>query len=88
MNATPYPMEIEPVDISAYKKGNTGVPYVTTLDSGSTGPHVMVMALTHGNELCGAITVDYLLRHEIRPTHESTQSISPSANQSVNRRHS
>ncbi len=68
MNATPYPMEIEPVDISAYKKGNTGVPYVTTLDSGSTGPHVMVMALTHGNELCGAITVDYLLRHEIRPT--------------------
>ena len=68
MNATPYPIEIEPVDISAYKKGNIGIPYVTTLDSGAPGPHVMVMALTHGNELCGAITVDYLLRHEIRPT--------------------
>ena len=68
MNAASYPIEIEPVDISAYKRGNTGVPYVTTLDSGTPGPHVMVMALTHGNELCGAITLDYLLRHEIRPT--------------------
>ena len=67
MNAAPYPIEIEPVDISSYKRGNTGVPYVTTLDSGTPGPHVMVMALTHGNELCGAITLDYLLRHEIRP---------------------
>ncbi|MBR82548.1 MAG: succinylglutamate desuccinylase, partial [Magnetovibrio sp.] len=53
MNAKPYPIEIEPVDISAYKVGNTGVPYVTTFDSGTPGPHVMVMALTHGNELCG-----------------------------------
>ena len=67
MNAKPYPIEIEPVDISAYKGGNTGVPYVTTFDSGTPGPHVMVMALTHGNELCGAITLDYLLRHDIRP---------------------
>ena len=68
MNANPYPIEIEPVDISAYKEGNTGVPYATTFDSGTPGAHVMVMALTHGNELCGAITLDYLLRHDIRPT--------------------
>ena len=67
MNTKPYPIEIEPVDISAYKVGNTGVPYVTTFDSGTPGPHVMVMALTHGNELCGAITLDYLLRNDIRP---------------------
>ena len=68
MSANPYPIEIEPVDISAYKEGNTGVPYATTFDSGTPGAHVMVMALTHGNELCGAITLDYLLRHDIRPT--------------------
>src|SRR5262249_10956789 len=31
------------------------------------GPHVMVNALTHGNEICGAITLDRLLRLGIRP---------------------
>ena len=67
MKDTHYPIEVEPVDISAYKNSNTGVPYVTTFDSGTAGAHVMVMALTHGNELCGAITLDYLLRHDIRP---------------------
>ena len=67
MNARSYSIEIEPVDISAYKEGNTGVNYVTTFDSNTPGPHVMVMALTHGNELCGAITLDYLFRNNIRP---------------------
>ena len=69
MNAKPYPIEIEPVDISAYKVGNTG-PYVTTFDSGTPGPHVMVMALTHGNELCGAITLVTCCA-DIRPIQES-----------------
>ncbi|MEK9723253.1 MAG: succinylglutamate desuccinylase/aspartoacylase family protein, partial [Rhodospirillaceae bacterium] len=67
MSDTAFPVEIEPVDISAYAAGNTGVPYVTTFDSGKPGPHVMVMAVTHGNELCGAITLDYLFRNDIRP---------------------
>ncbi|MDD9877299.1 MAG: succinylglutamate desuccinylase/aspartoacylase family protein, partial [Magnetovibrio sp.] len=66
-DANPFPIEIEPVDITPYAAGNTGVPYVTTLDSGQPGPHVMVMAITHGNEICGAITVDYLLRNDVRP---------------------
>ena len=55
-------------DISAYAKGNTGLDYVTTFDSGVPGPHVMVNALTHGNELCGAITLDALFRLDLRPT--------------------
>jgi predicted deacylase len=62
------PIELEAPDISAYAEGNTGIPYVTTFDSGVTGPHVMVNALTHGNELCGAITLDYLFRNGLRPT--------------------
>ena len=63
-----YPMELTPPDISAYKAGNTGIDYATTFDSGVAGPHVMVNAVTHGNELCGAITLDYLFHHDLRPT--------------------
>lgn len=55
-------------DISAYKTGNTGIDYYTTFDSGVPGPHVMVNAVTHGNELCGAIVVDFLFRQKVRPT--------------------
>ena len=56
-----YPVELIPVDITPYKAGNTGVDYVTTFDSGQPGPHIMISALTHGNELCGAITLDHFL---------------------------
>lgn len=63
-----YPVELTPPDISPYKNGNTGIDYATTFDSGRPGPHVMVNALTHGNELCGAIVLDFLLRENVRPT--------------------
>lgn len=43
------------------------MPYVHTFDSGIDGPHVMINALTHGNEVCGAIAVDALLRANLRP---------------------
>lgn len=67
MTDNPYPIEIMPVDITAYATGNTGTPYVTTFDNGKPGPHVMVMAVTHGNELCGAITLDRLFQSDVRP---------------------
>lgn len=67
MNMQAYPIEIELPDISAHARGNTGVDYVHTFDSGVPGPHVMVNALTHGNEVCGAIVVDALLRSGLRP---------------------
>lgn len=54
-------------DITPYKAGNTGIDYVTTFDSGKGGPHVMVSAVVHGNELCGAIALDHLFRHDVRP---------------------
>lgn len=63
-----YPVELTPPDISPYRSGNTGLDYVTTVDSGRPGPHVMVCAVTHGNEICGAITLDFLLREQVRPT--------------------
>src|SRR5260221_10479897 len=68
LTAESYPVELPPPDIAPYRTGNTGIPYVTTFDSGRPGPHVLVNAVTHGNELCGAIAVDYLFRESIRPT--------------------
>ncbi len=62
-----YTVEISAPDISPYRKGNTGIEYATTIDSGKSGPHVMVTALVHGNEICGAIVLDELFRAGIRP---------------------
>jgi predicted deacylase len=61
-----YRIELEPPDIAPYA-GNTGIPYVTRFDSGRPGPHVLVNALTHGNEICGAIVLDRLFREAVRP---------------------
>ncbi len=61
------PIELSPPDISAYRSGNTGVPYATTFDSGKPGPHALLTAVVHGNELCGAIALDFLFRENIRP---------------------
>lgn len=61
-------VELTPPDIEPYRQGNTSVPYMTTLDSGVAGPHAMINALMHGNEISGAIAVDHLLQRGIRPT--------------------
>jgi predicted deacylase len=62
-----YRVELLPPDLEPYRRGNTGIDYVTTFESGAAGPHVIVNALTHGNEICGAIALDRLLRAAIRP---------------------
>ena len=63
----PYPIELTPPDLAPYRGGNTGIDYVNRFDSGRPGPHVLVTALVHGNELCGAIALDWLLRERFRP---------------------
>ena len=62
------PVELAAPDISRHAKGNTGIDFVHTFESGRPGPHVMVNAITHGNEICGAIAVDRLLAMGVRPT--------------------
>ncbi len=62
-----FPIELTPPDIGGYRTGNAGVDYVHVLDSGRPGPNVMVQALTHGNEFCGAIALDWLLRERVAP---------------------
>ena len=67
MTLNSHPVELSALDITQYRRGNTGIDYVTTLDSGAPGPHVMLSALVHGNELCGAHALRYLLREGVRP---------------------
>mgnify|MGYP001300925827 CR=1 FL=1 len=69
--AAEYPVELSAPDISAYKAGNTGIDYITTFDSGVAGPHVMISAVVHGNEVCGAITLDWLMKLGVRPKQGS-----------------
>lgn len=63
-----YPVELTTPDISPYRKGNTGVDWVHRLASGRPGPVVGITAIVHGNEPCGAIALDWLLREGVRPT--------------------
>ncbi|HEX3538296.1 MAG TPA: M14 family metallopeptidase [Stellaceae bacterium] len=62
-----YPIELTPPDIEPYRAGNTGIEYVTTFTAAEPGPHIVVCALTHGNEICGAIALDKLFRASFRP---------------------
>ena len=66
-DATPA-VELSGPDIGPWRQGNTGVDWVHRLGSGRPGPQVLVQALTHGNEICGAIALDWLLRQPWRPT--------------------
>ena len=68
MDAPPLPpVELQAPDIGRWRSGNTGVDWVHRLDSGLPGPRVMLQALTHGNEICGAIALDWLLASGWRP---------------------
>jgi predicted deacylase len=58
---------LSPPDLEPYRPGNTGVDYVTRFDSLAEGPQVLITALTHGNEICGAIALDRLFRAQLRP---------------------
>ena len=65
---TDYPVEIDNPDIEPHLAGNTGIRGITCFDSGKPGPHVMISAVVHGNEPCGAVALDWLLREEVRPS--------------------
>ncbi|MBP0597961.1 succinylglutamate desuccinylase/aspartoacylase family protein [Herbaspirillum sp. LeCh32-8] len=62
-----YPVEVQFPDIDRWRFGNTGVDFVHTFDSHIDGPHVMILALMHGNEVSGAIAVDRLLKQGLHP---------------------
>ena len=60
-------IELQAPDIERWRDGGTDVDGVHAFDSRRPGPKVMVQALTHGNEICGAIALDWLLAQRFRP---------------------
>jgi Succinylglutamate desuccinylase / Aspartoacylase family len=67
MNETPPLFELPKPDLAECRKGNAGVEGVWQFDSGLKGRHVLVTALIHGNELCGAWAVLAALQAGLRP---------------------
>ncbi len=63
----PLTFDLPAPDITDWRAGNTGTPGVWQFDSGQPGRHVMVSALVHGNELCGAWALKGLLEAGVRP---------------------
>ena len=54
-------------DMSMWRQGNTGTEGVWHFDSGQPGRHVLISALIHGNELCGAWALKGLLEAGVLP---------------------
>lgn len=60
-------IDVDFPDLGCWAPGNAGTAYVWTFTAEAPGPHLWLQALTHGNEVCGAIALDWLLRTGIRP---------------------
>lgn len=65
-DAAKLPVRLSAPDLRPWIEGNAGRG-IWSFDSGRPGPHVAVVALTHGNEIAGAIVLDHWLRAGIRP---------------------
>ncbi len=66
--APPFEVRLAVPDVAPWVEGNTGVRGFTTRTAERPGPHVALLALTHGNEISGAIVLDRLLRAGLAPT--------------------
>ncbi|AHJ65040.1 Hypothetical protein GbCGDNIH4_0633 [Granulibacter bethesdensis CGDNIH4] len=60
-------VRLETPDLDPWITGNTSIQGFTSITGPRPGPHVVLVALTHGNEIAGAIVLDQLLRQCIRP---------------------
>lgn len=65
-DAAKLPVRLAAPDLRPWIDGNAGRG-IWSFDSGLPGPHVAVVALTHGNEIAGAIVLDHWLRTRLRP---------------------
>ena len=66
--APPFEVRIPVPDIAPWLEGNTGIRGFTTREAATPGPHVALLALTHGNEISGGIVLDRVLRAGVKPT--------------------
>ncbi len=62
-----FEVKVAAPDLTPWLAGNAGIPGYHTFAGDKAGPHVAIVALTHGNELAGAIVLDRLLRQGPRP---------------------
>ena len=62
-----HPIEVQPPDIEPYRASSSGIDFVHSFDSGRPGPTVMLQALTHGNEFCGAHALIEVLESRLFP---------------------
>ncbi|MBY0332071.1 MAG: succinylglutamate desuccinylase/aspartoacylase family protein [Acetobacteraceae bacterium] len=53
-------------DLGPWREGNA-LPGVWSFTASAGGPHVCVVALTHGNEIAGAVAMERWLRRGLRP---------------------
>ena len=63
--------ELPKPELGAWRAGNTGTEGVWTYSAHTPGPHVLVTALVHGNELCGAWALLDALQIGLRPRRGS-----------------
>ena len=54
-------------DVDVFGRGNSGIDYIHRFEGAAPGPHVMITAIVHGNEVTGAIGLDWLLRQGPEP---------------------
>lgn len=59
--------ELPAPDLGRWREGNTGVEGVWSFDAQAAGPSLLVTALIHGNELCGAWALLNILQSGLRP---------------------
>ena len=62
-----FEVRLTPPKLVDWMEGNCGVSGFQHFETGRAGPHVLITALMHGNEIAGAIVLDELLRSGFRP---------------------
>ncbi|MDM0122712.1 succinylglutamate desuccinylase/aspartoacylase family protein [Variovorax sp. J2L1-78] len=71
MSVPPSTFDLSAPDLSAWRAGNTGTEGVWRFEADAAGRHVMISALVHGNEVCGAWALKGLLDAGVRPQRGS-----------------
>ena len=60
-------VELPMPDLAPWRAGNTGIEGVWSFVAAERGPHLLITALVHGNEIAGALLMTRWLREGIRP---------------------
>ena len=63
-----FEIEFAAPDLARWRTGNFGLPGFWQFEAARPGPHVVLTALVHGNEIAGAVALDRLLAASPAPT--------------------